>query len=471
MKLKILILSAFCSLTLADIQLPPLVQIYPDDNIPPAALTVQPLSDDNIALFGTTLQAIRQLYVTPVSDDTITTNAVRGMLENLDPHSDYLDRTDYQALKTMTDGEFSGLGAEITSANGAILVISPLDGSPAAKAGVKAGDYIIKINDVAVEGLSLIKAMDMMRGPKGEKVTLTIIRKGVTSPLVIPVIRDNITLQDVKAKVLAGHYGYIRISEFEGVTGAHVKAAVKQLYQQTHNQLYGVILDLRNNPGGVVDAATDTANVFLNAARIGANKRVVYTKGRVSESQYTGYVTGTDDLHGLPIVILINAGTASAAEIVTGALQDYHRALVVGIRSFGKGSVQTVFPLPGDQTAIKLTTALYYTPSGRVIQAQGITPDVIVHNYDIPVSVKPNDTDAIRESELNNHIDGAAAPIASSRISDDKNQSLQQIVNDDSQSKRLIYKDYQLYQALGMLMGLHADTENFNPIDSSRSAS
>lgn len=424
---------------------------------PPGAQTIAPLSQDNLYLFGTTLQAIREFYVTPVTDDTIVENAVKGMLENLDPHSDYLDKTDFEDLKTLTDGQFSGLGVEITAANGAIMVISPIDDSPAQKAGIKPGDYIVKINGVAVEGLSITKAMNMMRGPKGQKVTLTIVRKGTPQPFDITVVRDNIVLKDVKTKVLDRHYGYIRIADFGENTGPHVSAGVKQLFKDTNNQLYGVILDLRNNPGGVVEAATDTANVFLDVNKIGQGKYVVYTKGRIPESIYKGYVAGSDQLNGIPMVVLINAGTASAAEIVTGALQDYHRALVVGVRSFGKGSVQTVFPLDDGDTAIKLTTALYYTPNGRMIQAQGITPDVIINNYNIPDTVKPTDNDAIRESDLAQHITGnGEVNISSTKTDSEAGKTTEQIVNPDDADKPLIYTDYQLDQAVDILEALHA---------------
>lgn len=431
----------------------------PMDMAPAPNQSIAPLSQNNLELFGTTLEAIREFYVTPVTDSTIIENAVSGMLSNLDPHSAYLDKNDFEALQTMTNGEFSGIGIEITAANGAILVISPIDDSPAQKAGIKAGDYIIKINNVAVDGLSITKAMNLMRGEKGTKVTLTVVRKGEKEPFDVTIVRNNIVLKDVKTKVLNGHYGYIRIADFQEQTGAHVSTAVSKLFTETNNQLYGVILDLRNNPGGIVQSATATANVFLDVNKIGAGKYVVYTKGRVPQSQYQGYVTGYDQLHGLPIVILINAGTASAAEIVTGALQDYHRALVVGIRSFGKGSVQTVFPLPGDETAIKLTTALYYTPNGRKIQASGITPDVVINDYTIPDTVKPADDNTIREGDLANHIAGNTdLTIANTKSDSKKNQSLESIVNpDENQEKPLIYTDYQLYQALNLIEALHVN--------------
>ena len=370
----------------------------------------------------------------------------------------------------MTDGQFSGLGIEITAANGAILVITPIDDSPAEKAGVKAGDYIVKINGMAVDGMSLTKAMNMMRGPKGQTVTLTIVRKDVDHPMDFKITRDNIKLKDVKTLIIDKHYAYIRVAMFEADTGAHVRQAILDLQKQS-NGLYGVILDLRNNPGGVVQASVDVTNLFLNSAHIGPNKPVVYTKGRFAEAQYTGYVTGTDLFNGLPMVVLINSGSASAAEIVSGALKDYHRALIVGTTSFGKGSVQTVFPLPGDKTALKLTTALYYTPDGTSIQAKGITPDVIIHSYSIPNTVKPLDTNTVREADLSDHLQNGDTqpgdqPIADTVDTADGNiQTIQQIANgtpgtdDLTKSQNLFYKDYQLYMAVNLLMGLHAEAQ------------
>lgn len=431
---------------------------------------IAPLSQENLFLFGATLQAIREFYVDPVPDNTIVQNAVSGMLSNLDPHSDYLDEQDFADLKAMTDGQFSGVGVELTADNGALLIISPIDDSPAAKAGIKAGDYIVKINNTAVQGLSLTNAINMMRGKKGEKITLTIVRKGVDQPMTFTLVRDNIKLQDVKTKVINNHYAYLRISMFEADTGAHLHDAITTLLKNNPNQIYGVILDLRNNPGGVVQAAVDVSNLFLDVNKVGYNKLVVYTKGRVPEAQFSGYVTGHDMFNGLPMVVLINAGTASASEIVAGALQDDHRAVIIGIQSFGKGSVQTVFPLPGGKTAIKLTTAKYYTPSGRSIQAQGITPDVPVNEYNIPTTVKAPDADAIREADLATHLQGGddntigkmnnSANVSSVR-------SLENIVNASGKNDKdqpLIYQDYQLYQGVNILEALHISTLTMTPV-------
>jgi carboxyl-terminal processing protease len=433
--------------------------------------TIAPLSQQNLFLFGATLQAIREFYVDPVTDDTIVKNAVSGMLTNLDPHSDYLDEQDFADLKAMTDGHFSGIGVEITVDNGALLVISPIDDSPAQKAGIKAGDYIVKINGTAVEGLSLTKAINMMRGPKGAKITLTIIRKGSAQPLTFTVTRDNIKLQDVKTKFLNNHYAYIRISVFEEKTGAHLRDAVKKLFKDHPGQIYGVILDLRNNPGGVVQAAVDVANVFLDVDKVGYNKLVVYTKGRVPEAQFAGYVTGHDMFNGMPMVVLINSASASASEIVAGALQDDHRAVLVGIQSFGKGSVQTVFPLPGGKTAIKLTTARYYTPSGRSIQAEGITPDVKVNEYSIPDTVKAPDNDVVREADLSTHLQGGendttigkTTTLPATGMNTSGVANLEAILNGNKDNKALIYTDYQLNQGLNILEALHAANQTVIP--------
>lgn len=434
------------------------------------AQMMAPLSNQNLSLFGNTLQAIREVYVKPVSDDVITENAARGMLSNLDPHSDYLDASDFQALKTMTEGEFCGIGVEITAANGAILVITPIDDSPASKAGILAGDYITKINDISVEGLSLTKAMNMMRGKKGGVVRLVVVRKGVDAPLTFKVVRDNIILKDVRSQVFNDHYAYLRISAFGDETGAHAEQALLALKKPGHAPLYGLILDLRNNPGGVVTASVDVSNLFLNASQLPENKGIVSTKGRFPGAQYTGELNGKDELNGLPLIVLINAGTASAAEIVAGALQDYHRAILVGVRSFGKGSVQTVFPLQDDETAIKLTTALYYTPNGRLIQARGITPDVAVNRYSIPDTVKPLDDDVIREDDLADHLSNPSGkagdlPIRDSKTDGEAHRDLKEIINKDRQESdknkevtadNAFYKDFQLYQALNILSALHA---------------
>jgi carboxyl-terminal processing protease len=436
----------------------------------PEGTPIKPLSQENLFLFGATLQAVREFYVDPVTDDTIVDNAVSGMLTNLDPHSDYLNEQDFADLKAMTDGQFSGIGVEITADNGALLVISPIDDSPAQKAGIKAGDYIVKINGTAVEGLSLTKAIKMMRGPKGQKITLTIVRKGLGHPLDITVVRDNIKLTDVKTKIINNHYAYIRVSVFEEKTGAHLRNAVTKLLQENQGQIYGVILDLRNNPGGVVDAAVDVANVFLDINKVGYNKLVVYTKGRVPEAQFSGYVKGHDMFNGIPMVVLINSGSASASEIVAGALQDDHRSVIVGIQSFGKGSVQTVFPLPGGKTAIKLTTARYYTPAGRSIQAQGIAPDVKVNEYEIPDTVKAPDDNVIREADLASHLvggndDTTIGKTSSTPVNTNNNIStLQNLLNPGKGGpKPLMYDDYQLYQATNILEALHISTQSVGP--------
>jgi carboxyl-terminal processing protease len=438
--------------------------VFADAPAPMASNNIQPLSQDNLFLFGATLQGIREFYVDPVSDDTIMENAAHGMLSNLDPHSDYLNQQDFADLKAMTDGEFSGIGVEITADNGALLVISPIDDTPAQKAGIKSGDYIVKINGTAVEGLSLTKAIGMMRGPRGQKITLTVVRKGKDQPMDFVITRDNIKLTDVKTKILDGHYAYVRVSVFEENTGGHLRDAVAKLLKDNPGQIYGVILDLRNNPGGVVLASVDVANVFLSANQVGYNKLVVYTKGRVPDSKFEGYVTGKDMFNGLPMVVLINSGSASAAEIVAGAIQDNHRAVIVGTQSFGKGSVQTVFPLPGGATAIKLTTSRYYTPSGRSIQAEGITPDVKVNEYEIPDTVKAPDENVIREADLSTHLAGGNDGITigkTNAVPDSKPGSniknIQHLLNPDkTQDKPLFYSDYQLYQGLNVLQALHA---------------
>ncbi|MDF2940050.1 MAG: peptidase [Gammaproteobacteria bacterium] len=417
------------------------------------------ISQADLERFGAAMEAVQDYYVDKVSGKTIIDNAISGMLSNLDPHSAYLDEQDYEDLQAMTEGQFCGIGVEVDMEGPALEVIAPLDGSPAAKAGIKAGDMIVRINDTPVQGLTANQAIMMMRGKKGDKVTLTIFRKGAAKPLVITLTRDEIKLQNVRSELLEKKYGYIRVASFQVNTGADVAKAIASLEKQSNNHLEGVILDLRNNPGGVVQASVDTASDFLNSKNLPYGKKVVYTKGRIKEADFTGYATGNDLTHGVPIVVLINGGTASAAEIVAGALQDYHRALIVGQRSFGKGSVQTVFPLQDGKTAIKLTTARYYTPSGRTIQALGITPDIMIPDLQIPSSVKPQEGLIIRESDFPDHLTTVQSNGEVTKpVAQDDAQLMQQLMGKKSKKDQpLIYKDYQLQQALLLLQALNAN--------------
>lgn len=326
-----------------------------------------------LSLFGDVFERVRADYVEPVPDRELIENSINGMLTGLDPHSSYMNAKAFQDMQVQTRGEFGGLGLEVTEEGGFIKVISPIDGTPAARAGIKAGDLILALDGKSVQGLNLNDAVDRMRGPPNTKITLTIKREGVPKPIEVTLTREIIHIQVVRS-ALYGDVGYIRLSQFTEQADSGIRDAIAKLDAEAHGHLRGYVLDLRNNPGGLLDQAVAVANDFLDHGEI------VSTRARHPEdSQRWDAKAGGDLLHGAPLVLLINAGSASASEIVAGALQENRRAILLGTRSFGKGSVQTVIPLPGNNGAIRLTTARYYTPSGRSIQGLGITPDVEVH--------------------------------------------------------------------------------------------
>jgi carboxyl-terminal processing protease len=324
-----------------------------------------------LKVFGEVMQRVRAEYVDPVDDKEMVENAINGMLTGLDPHSSYMNAKAFKDMQIQTKGEFGGLGIEVNEDKGIIKVVSPIDDTPAARAGIKPGDIITALDGKSVIGLSLNEAVDRMRGPPNSKIVLTIKRPNVDKPLEVPLIRETIRIQVVKSRMEPNDIGYVRLSQFTEQADAGVKAAVKSLKAQNGGKLKGLVLDLRNNPGGLLDQAVAVSSDFLDQGEI------VSTRARHTQDSQRWDAKGSDILNGAPLVILINGGSASASEIVSGALQDHHRAVLVGTRSFGKGSVQTVVPLPGNG-AMRLTTARYYTPSGRSIQALGITPDVPV---------------------------------------------------------------------------------------------
>ena len=403
---------------------------------PPAApaaptQTQTPLPWQQVRLLADVMQLVKEDYVQPVDDNTLINNAISGMLAGLDPHSTFLDKSNYQQMQIITSGQFGGLGLEVTQQDGAVVVISPIDDTPAAQAGIQTGDIILRVNGTSLDGMNLENAVALMRGKPGTAITLTILRHGVAKPLDFKLTRAEVHMASVRSRLLQPGYGYLRISQYSEDTGTGVTRAVQALVKQNHAPLKGLILDLRNNPGGLVDAAVDVSNAFLNSGII------VTAKGRAPDSNFVRRATPGDILSGAPLVVLVNGGTASAAEINAGALQDNHRALILGTQTFGKGSVQTVIPLP-EGAAIKLTTSLYYTPSGHSIQAEGIKPDIVVPEFNVAVSNAANEN--LAESNLQGHLaNNAPTPEAASGT---------------PAAERLAQQDFQLYEALNILKGL-----------------
>ncbi|MGH8615815.1 MAG: S41 family peptidase, partial [Gammaproteobacteria bacterium] len=321
---------------------------------------------------------VKNDYVEPIKDKQLLENAIRGMLTGLDPHSAYLDPEDYKGLQEGTTGEFGGLGIEVGIENDFVKVIAPIDDTPAQRAGVKPGDVITKLDDMPVKGMSLNDAVKHMRGKPGSPITLTIIREGVEKPLKIVITRAVIKVESVKNEILEPDFAYVRISHFQERTGEDLRRALREIKTKNKGALKGMVLDLRNNPGGILSSAVSVADAFIDKGLI------VYTEGRVEDSQLRFNAKPDDLLSGAPMVVLVNGGSASASEIVAGALQDTRRGIIMGSPTFGKGSVQTILPM-SNQAALKLTTALYYTPSGRSIQAEGIKPDIILDKVEVAV--------------------------------------------------------------------------------------
>ncbi len=380
---------------------------------------------------------IKQNYVEDIADKELLENAIRGLLSGLDPHSAYLDKEAYTELREGTSGEFGGLGIVVGMEDGFVKVISPIDDTPADRAGVKSGDLIIRLDKKNVKGMSLEDAVTVMRGKPDTDIHLTIVRKGADKPLKIKITRAIIKIQSVRSKTLAKGFGYIRVSAFQERTGADLRKAISKLKRANNKKLEGLVLDLRNNPGGLLTQAIEVSDAFLEGGV------VVSIKGRDKSNTRSYSAKGMDLIDEAPIVVLINGGSASASEIVAGALQDHKRAIIMGVQSFGKASVQTVVPL-GNGSALKLTTARYYTPNGTSIQAKGITPDIVLD--DVKVSKKEsNGFKRTKEKDLSGHLTNVDVDENADDSKDEKGLKEKLVLAKD---------DYALYEALNLLKGI-----------------
>ncbi len=423
-----------------------------------------PLPIEELRAFTEVFGRIKSDYVEPVTDKKLITEAINGMLSGLDPHSAYLDAEAFKELQVGTQGEFGGLGIEVGMEDGLVKVISPIEDTPAYNAGIKSGDLIVKLDDTLVKGMTLNDAVKRMRGKPGSKIILTVIRKDETKPLIFTLTRAVIKVQSVKSKLVEPGYGFVRITQFQEHTGENLATALENLLKQNQGPLKGLVLDLRNDPGGLLTGA-----VAVSAAFLAKDALVVYTEGRTEDAKMRltaspdNYLRGNgksdylkrlpDSIKSVPLVVLVNGGSASASEIVAGALQDHKRAVIMGTQTFGKGSVQTVLPL-GNNTAIKLTTARYYTPGGRSIQAKGIVPDILVED---PSTSGLDKSFRLREADLDKHL-------SNDKPTEDKQENTAKTMPATPTPKGDAAKpapaefgtkdDYQLNQALNLLKGM-----------------
>ncbi|SEK72767.1 S41 family peptidase [Ectothiorhodospira marina] len=388
-----------------------------------------PLED--LRAFTDVYMRIKRNYVDEVEDSDLLENAIRGMLSGLDPHSTFLNSDEFSELQIGTQGEFGGLGLEVGMEDGFVKVISPIDDTPASRAGMRAGDLIIRLDDTPVKGMTLNEAVSKMRGPKGSDITLTVVREGREAPFEVEITRDTVRVQSVRSEMLEPGFGYLRVTTFQSRTAQMLVEEARAL-QKESGGLKGLVLDLRNNPGGILNGAVGVSDAFLNDGLI------VYTEGRVKDSEFRYTASPGDVLNGAPLVVLVNAGSASASEIVAGALQDHERAIIMGSSTFGKGSVQTILPLDKGE-ALKLTTARYYTPAGRSIQADGIEPDIKLEQITLAESGEPG-IRPITEAQLSRHLAGE-----NEKADDEEGEET---------LESLAQRDYQLYEALNMLKGL-----------------
>jgi carboxyl-terminal processing protease len=396
---------------------------------------------EDLRRFTDVYMRIKRNYVSEVDDRELLDNAIKGMLSGLDPHSAYLDEKEFRDLQVGTSGEFGGLGIEVGMEDGFIKVISPIDDTPASRAGVRAGDLIIRLDDTPVKGMTLSDAVNMMRGKRGTDITLTIMRDGSDGPLRFTITRDIIRVQSVRSELLEPGFGYVRITNFQARTARDLVLAIEGLKEK--GPLQGLVLDLRNNPGGVLNGAVGVSDAFLDDGLI------VYTEGRLKESQFRYTASPGDVAGGVPLVVLVNEGSASASEIVAGALQDHKRAVIMGSPTFGKGSVQTILPLAQD-TAIKLTTARYFTPDGRSIQAEGIQPDIRIQP--VTVALREDGTPTVNEASLQNRLDNGTG--TGTGTDGDGDGGARDKQPEGEAREPLAQRDYGLNEALNLLKGL-----------------
>ncbi len=405
---------------------------------------------EQLDLFGDVFERIRAQYVEDADSKKLVEAAINGMLTSLDPHSSYMDAKAFADMTTQTRGEFGGLGIEVTMQDGYIKVVSPMDGTPADKAGIKSGDFITAVDGEAVQGLTLDDAVEKMRGPIGSEIVISVVREGVADPFDVSIIRDTIKLVAVKSR-LVGTTGVLRITTFNDQTYPGVQEGIKKLAEEAGgmDKISGFVIDLRNNPGGLLKQAILTSDAFLNEGEI------VSTRGRNAEDSSRENATPGDLADGKPLVVLINGGSASASEIVTGALQDHRRAIVVGTKSFGKGSVQTLIPLKGEG-AMRLTTARYYTPSGRSIQSLGVMPDIVVNQPVVEPLAEGTETTAAEKETKQRTEASLRGAISNDSMTDDEKKQLEEDRARTEEAAKLRDEDYQLAYAIDILRGLQA---------------
>jgi carboxyl-terminal processing protease len=393
---------------------------------------------ESLQAFTDVFSRVKSDYVEGVDDKKLIEDAIRGMLSGLDPHSAFMNTAEFNELKVGTTGQFGGLGIEVSMENGFVKVISPIDDTPASRAGLKPSDLIIQLDEAPVKGMTLNDAVKIMRGEPNTDILLTIVREGESAPLEFTITREIIRVKSVKSRILEDGYGYVRIASFQSRTTTDLLKSITELQKKA--PLKGLVLDLRNNPGGVLSGAVGVSNAFIN------DGLVVYTEGRIDNSSHRYTATPGDSLNGAPLIILINGGSASASEIVAGAMQDHKRAIIMGTKSFGKGSVQTIQELQNG-SAVKITTARYFTPNGRSIQAKGIMPDIELKTLRLPAS-DTNGRKSFSENDLSGHLSN---PEDDETLDGEQSDTLE----NEEAVQNLAEVDFQLYEALNLLKGMN----------------